>query len=69
MIDFKKMMLENQLRNDITALCDYHGRCTNCYRFFTAEDKMNCSRCKDYYTDCICPRLTPKEIVEGEGDC
>jgi len=68
MVDFKKLLREHQLQETITALCDYSGRCPTCYRFFTAEDKMNCSGYKEYYTDCSCEPLPPKEIVDWEDD-
>jgi len=50
------------LREIITALSDYHSRCTICYRHIDGD---NCKKCSTYYLDCQCIPLTPSQITQG----
>ena len=52
------------LREIITALSDYHNRCTICYRYSKGN---NCEKCNEYYLDCTCTPLTPSQITQGVG--
>ncbi len=52
------------LREIITALSDYHNRCTICYRHTNGD---NYEKCNTYYLDCKCVPLTPFQITQGVG--
>lgn len=54
----------NYKREIITALSDYHNRCTICYRY---SKRNNCEECNKYYLDCTCTPLTSYQIMHGEG--
>jgi len=51
------------LREIITALSDYHNRCTICYRHSKGD---NCEKCNEYYLDCSCTPLTPSQITPSQ---
>ncbi len=55
---------DSSLREIITALSDYHDRCTMCYRYSKGD---NCEKCNTYYLDCKCIPLTPSQITRGVG--
>lgn len=59
---------EIRLLQIITALCEDSRRCSICFRSMDSSNPMNCEKCKEYYSDCICIPLTPKEIVFGEEE-
>jgi len=47
----------------ITALCEVSNRCSVCYQDI---DGANCESCDEYYAECTCKPLTPKQIVDGD---
>ena len=50
------------LQEIITALADYHNRCTVCYRHSKGS---NCEKCNEYYLECTCTPLTAQQIAQG----
>ena len=62
--EFMMSKLDSSLREIITALTDYHNRCTICYRHTNGD---NCEKCNEYYLDCTCTPLTPSQITQGVG--
>jgi len=53
---------EYQLQEIITALSDYHERCTICYRHTIGN---SCHKCNECYLECTCTPLTPSQIIQG----
>jgi len=54
--------LDSSLQEIITALSDYHNRCTICYRYSKGN---NCEKCNKYCLECTCQPLTPSQITQG----
>lgn len=47
----------------ITALCEESNRCSICYDTMTGD---SCDQCGEYYSECICKPLTPKQITDDD---
>lgn len=63
-LKYDKLQEENeQLKETLVALSDYHSRCTVCYRFMEGDQ---CESCSNYYCECSCVPLTTFDITHGE---
>jgi len=53
---------DSSLQEIISALTEYHSRCSICYRH---NPGSNCLYCDEYYLACTCLPLTPSQITDG----